>query len=141
MIPINLKGYWNTKWRFIRASLCERPLVISRPYVCASLLVWSISAQFGYFMHRVPMGKGCVVTLNHVSESKVKVMAELYIKSLSGACLLKYGSYFTHKKSMVKGCAVIFNEVCWSRSYQTIEKSFVQSIYTFHLPLIGWYFT
>lgn len=63
----------------VRAELSEKSLSIS--YILSNLV------EFGsYHTYRVPLGKGCAVTLNQVYKSMVKVIhvAELSEKSLSG---------------------------------------------------------
>lgn len=69
----------------------------------------------GPLTHRVSLGKGCVVTLNHVFRSKVKVIAELYVKffvhGISSHPLVQSGSYCT-QCVYCQRCAVTLNEVC-----------------------------
>lgn len=48
-------------------------------FICPISLI--LSPLSPIFTHRVPLGRRCVVTLNHVSMSKVKVIAELFEKS------------------------------------------------------------
>lgn len=66
------------------------------------------------------------------------------VRSISSIPLTQSGSNLTHRVLLGKECAVI----SWmkflgqgSRSYQTLQKSFVQSIhvYTFHLALFASY--
>lgn len=84
----------------IETPLCKHPIARDQ-FVCPSvrllsfhpsvhlrLLVRNISslplAQSGqYFTHRIPLGKGYAVMLNHVSKFKVRVLSELYLKSMS----------------------------------------------------------
>lgn len=68
----------------IRTPLCKRPIVISlsfRNHLSLSPLVQSCS----YSTNRLPLVKGCAVKLSQVSMSKVKVMAEVSEKFLSGS--------------------------------------------------------
>lgn len=79
-----------------RVPLCRHPVVISlsvhlsfRPFVCPRSLVLSISSlpvahSGSYITHRVPVGNRCALTLNKLSRSNVKAIAEFYEKSLSG---------------------------------------------------------
>lgn len=63
---------------YIRPSLRLRSLV-------RSIFSLPMAQSGSYFTHRVPFGKMCAVAMNRVYKSKAKVVAELYIKSLSGA--------------------------------------------------------
>lgn len=86
-----------------------------RPFVRPRLLFRSISShtpltEFGsYFTHRVPLGKRFSVSLNHVSRSKIKIIAELSLKSLSGAYLISLWSNLAHSLS---------KEYLWSKNVQ-----------------------
>lgn len=108
----------------VRLSFRPRSLVRSIPSL-------PLAQSDSYLTHRMPLGSGCAMALNHVFRSYVKVIAELYIKSLSRGIsflpLVQYGSYFT--ECLVKGYAVTLNDVCRSRSYQTMQNFFFQSIY------------
>lgn len=152
-------------WKLIRAQLSGRLIVISlshRLFFCPSVLpsvcrpsvrprsfVRSILSlhlvQSGaYFTHRVPLGKVCVVTINHVSRLKLKVIAEIYrkilVRSKSSLPLVRSSWNFTYRKYMVKGCAMTLNAICKSRVkvilYHRI-KIFFQSIFTLHITLFG----
>lgn len=71
-----------------RAPLYDQSLII-RPSICP---IYFVGSKFSlplvklckYFMiiQRVPLGKGCTVTLINVSNSKLKVIVELYENSL-----------------------------------------------------------
>lgn len=88
-----------------------------RPFVCLSvrdclseaylLSPWPNLAS--YFTQRVPLVKGCAVTLNNISKSKVNIMAELYIKSLSVTYVLSPWSNLAH---------TFLTECLWSMSLQ-----------------------
>lgn len=67
----------------LKISVCQSVHPIFRPSVRTRSLVRYTSShtltQSGvYLTHRVPFGKECAVTLNHVSRCKVTVKEELY---------------------------------------------------------------
>lgn len=93
-----------------------------RPSVRPRSLVRSIAslplAQFGpYFTHRVPLGKECAMIFNHVSRSKVKVKAELYVKTLSGAYLLSTWPNLAYTAP---------TECLWIRNEQRLRTMFLR---------------
>lgn len=57
----------------------------------------------------VPLGKGSAVTLNFVSKSKLKVMAEICEKSFSGAYFLSLWSNLAQ---------TLLTESLWSKNVQ-----------------------
>lgn len=84
----------------IRAPLCRHPIVITLSvHICLSIRP-SVSMS---------NGKRCLVTYNHASRSLVKVKADLYTKSLSGAYFLSPCSNLAY---------TLLTESLWSKNVQ-----------------------
>lgn len=102
------------------------------PSVCPSEIFFSEHILFplgSNFTHGVPLDKGGAVILNIVFKLKLKVIAELDEKSLSGAYRLSLHSRsnFTQSMPIDKGCAVTELMKCVgqrSGSYLITQKFF-----------------
>lgn len=111
--------------QFVRLSI--------RPSLPPRSLIWIIAylplAQSGsYFIHRVPLGKGIAVPLNHIYSYKVKVIAQLCIKS--GAYILSL-CFNLANTSLTEWLWSNNVHILWmnfvgkgSRSYWITQKSF-----------------
>lgn len=76
--------------------------VRQRTFVWRIFSLLLVQSGYSYFTHRESLGKGSAVTLIDVSRSKVKVIAKLYIKSMSVAYLLSPWSNLAH--TSLTGC-------------------------------------
>lgn len=79
--------------------------------------------------------KRCAGTLNHFSRTKVMVIAELFMKSLSRANFLSPWSNLANRVSVVKRLAMTLNEGYMSRSYRTKQKFLFSEHICIYFPL------